>query len=389
MTSEKQQTVIILGSTGSIGINAINVAKALPDRFKIVGLTAGNNAGILTDQIKDLRPEYVAVANEGKGRAMKEIGYKFDTTLFLGDNGILELIEAAGADIVVGAITGWAGFLPCIKALETGCRLALANKETLVVGGQLVKTIAEENNSEILPIDSEESAIFQALQAGKKEELKKIYLTASGGPFHDWAKTELQSVTVEQALCHPNWDMGRKITIDSATLMNKALEIVETSRLFDVGPEKIQVLLHPQSIIHSMVEFVDASIIAQVGAPDMKVPIQYAMTYPERIVGAGESLDLSEMQKLEIRAVAPHEYPALELGFQVAEKGGTSGAVLNGANEIAVDAFLNEQIRFNEIVEIVSKTLTKHNITTGSSYEELLAADQWARTEAIKCLEQL
>ncbi len=389
MKTQKQKSVLVLGSTGSIGESALEVIGALPHRFRVVGLSAGSRWQRLREQIREFRPEAAAVADGHEDIDPDDCDDLLACELYLGENGVLDLIDKVNADIVVGAISGWAGFKPCLKALRTGCRLALANKETLVVGGRMVRETAERSGAEILPVDSEESAIFQAMQAGRGSEVRRIFLTASGGPFLDWPVEKLRDATPAQALQHPNWDMGRKITIDSATLMNKALELIETKWLFDVDPGAIQVLLHPQSIVHSMVEFEDGSVLAQLGAPDMKVPIQYALTYPERVEGAGMRLDLCDMRRLELRAAEKEEFPALKLGYEVARLGGTSGAVMNASNEVAVDAFLSGRIGFTDIVKVVEKVLTEHKTGPGRELAELELADLAAREETERCITQL
>jgi len=387
MKNKNQKKVLILGSTGSIGTGALDVIRELSPRFRVIGLSAGSQWDLLCRQTREFRPLAVSIGEDSVPESAD--GDELACELHLGDNGLCELIKKVDADIVVGAITGWAGFKPCLQALETGCRLALANKETLVVGGRMVLEAAERSGAVILPVDSEESAIFQAMQAGRRDEVRRVFLTASGGPFHDWPAHQLEGVTPAQALCHPNWDMGRKITIDSATLMNKALEIIETRWLFDLDPDQIQVLIHPQSIVHSMVEFKDGSVIAQLGAPDMRVPIQYALTYPDRTEGPGERLKLEDLQGLELRAVGPQEFPALGLGYEVARRGGTSGAALNAANEVAVDAFLSGRIAFTDIVKVVRKVLSEHKTRPAREVEVLELADREARKEAEKCLSLL
>ncbi len=387
MEDKKKTRVIVLGSTGSIGVNTLRVIGELSPRFCVVGLSAGGNRELLQEQIRRFRPEAASLADESTQCAVGGGRRELDCLRYFGDNGVERLVEDVDADIVVGAISGWAGFRPCVKALEQGRRLALANKETLVVGGRLVTGLAERSGAELLPVDSEESAIFQAMQAGRRSEVRHVLLTASGGPFHNWPADKLDDVTPEQALCHPNWDMGRKITIDSATLMNKALEIVETRWFFDIEPRKIKVLIHPQSIVHSMVEFEDSSILAQLGAPDMKAPIQYALTYPERVAGSARKLDFEQVQRLELRVAAPEEFPALELGYRVAELGGTSGAVMNAANEVAVDAFLNGQIAFTDIIRVVQQVLDGHEVVTDCDLERLEIADRLARREAGKAVD--
>jgi len=302
-----------------------------------------------------------------------------------GPDGAYELVERTEADVVVSAITGWVGFRPTLRALELGRVLALANKETLVVGGEIVHDVLAARGGTILPVDSEQSAIFQAMCSGQREEVARVIVTASGGPFRGVPREELHEMTPRDALRHPTWTMGRKITIDSATMMNKALEVIEARWLFDLAPDQIDVLIHPQSVIHSLVEFVDGSVMAQLGVPDMKLPIQFALTWPQRVACPVERLNLAEVATLELSEPDPEEFPALALADEVLRTGGTSGAVLNAANEVAVDAFLDERIRFTEIVPLVADVLHRHEVTVHPDVDELERADRWARQEAKKC----
>jgi 1-deoxy-D-xylulose-5-phosphate reductoisomerase len=309
--------------------------------------------------------------------------------LAFGPEGVCELAALEDADVVVGAIMGWAGFAPAVRALERGRVLALANKEALVVGGEILRGVAQRSGGIILPVDSEQSAVLQAMRSGRREEVARVVITASGGPFRGMSKDRLERVTPEQALQHPTWRMGRKITIDSATMMNKALEIVETRWLFDVDPDRIQTVIHPQSIVHSLVEFVDGSVVAQLGVPDMKLPIQFALTYPDRVPGPVERLDLARIGSLELMEADPEEFPALTLGYEVARKGGTSGAVLNAANEVAVESFLQGKIKFTDIVPLVATVLRRHTVREHPDAADLERADRWARQEALQCSTQL
>ncbi len=386
---DNRKTVLVLGSTGSIGDGTLDVIRELSSDFRVVGLSAGRDREKLLAQVREFRPAAAALADSCGITDIRACARALDCELYFGENGLCRLVENIDADIVVGAITGWAGFRPCLKALEKGCRLALANKETLVVGGELVRHTAQRFGSSIFPVDSEESAIYQAMKCGSRGEVRQVFLTASGGPFHGRPPESLCDVTPEEALRHPTWKMGRKITIDSATLMNKALEIVETRWLFDIEAERIKVLIHPQSLVHSMVEFEDGSILAQLGAADMRVPIQYALSYPRRVEGPGQRLDFQELKCLELREASPDEFPALELGYRVAGEGGTAGAVMNAANEVAVEAFLNGRIGFTDIVRLVDIVMTEHKASSADSFEELRLADMEAREETEKWLTRL
>ncbi|MFW6045047.1 MAG: 1-deoxy-D-xylulose-5-phosphate reductoisomerase [Planctomycetota bacterium] len=379
------QRVVLLGSTGSIGTNTLSVIENLPDRFSVAGLSAGAGWETLAEQTNKYRPEAIALAQSRYVDRLRE-AITVDAEVYDGADAAVRLVEEVDADIVVGGITGWAGFRPSLRAVELGHTLALANKETLVVGGNLVQTAMRQSGADIVPVDSEQSAIFQAMGAGEAAEIERIILTASGGPFHGMSREERREVTPDDALCHPNWQMGKKITIDSATMMNKALEVIETRWLFDVPVERIEVLIHPQSIIHSMVEFVDGSVMAQMGSPDMRLPIQYALTYPERVECCGDEIEFGRLCELELMTPDAEERAALELGYEVAREGGTSGAVFNAANEIAVDAFLDGELDFTDIVPLVRNVLSEHDIVKNPDVDELSTADQWARKEAQKCL---
>jgi len=381
----RKKRIVILGSTGSIGENALAVVRSLSDRFEVVGLCAGGRWRRLAEQAREFRPTAVALADEACRGELKLALGGMPVDAHFGPQGAAALAGMDGVDVVVSAISGWAGFPSAVAALERGRVLALANKEALVVGGPVLIELARRCAGTILPVDSEHSAILQAMRSGSRSEVARVIITASGGAFRDWDRAKLHDVTPEQALNHPTWEMGRKITIDSATLMNKALEIVEARWLFDLEPDRIQVIIHPQSIVHSFVEFVDGSVIAQLGVADMKLPIQFALTYPDRLVGPAPRLDLTSIGRLEFRPADLDRYPALKLGFQVARRGGTSGAVLNAANETAVDAFLNRRIRFTRVVAIVEEVLGRHSVVDEPDPHELTLADEWAREEARKC----
>jgi 1-deoxy-D-xylulose-5-phosphate reductoisomerase len=369
--------VAILGSTGSIGVNALSVAKHLS--LPVKGLAARNNWERLRDQISEFHPTRAALL-DGVDRLRGTVNGA--TQLFEGADGIREVACAEDVDVVLSAITGAAGLQPGLDALERGKTLALANKESLVAAGPLMLEAAKRGGGRIVPVDSEHSAIFQAMQSGKRDEVRRILLTGSGGPFRETPRDQLESVTVEQALKHPTWSMGGKITIDSATIMNKALEIIEARWLFDVDPGQIEVIVHPQSIVHSLVEFRDGSVMAQLGAPDMRVPIQYALTYPERPEGNARRLDLLETRQLTFQAPDLEKFPAIRLGYRAAREGGTMGAVLNAANEVAVEAFLGGKIRFPRIVAIAEAVMDAHSTKRRPVLADIIKADAWARGEA-------
>lgn len=380
-----QKRVIILGSTGSIGCNTLEVLRALADEFQIVGLAAGSRCRELAEQAQQLQPEYVAIGDESL-EAVLRADVPTSTTVLSGTEGLVELVEASNCDIVVSAIVGTAGLAATVRAAQLGKRIAIANKETLVVAGSLITRLAQQSGAELIPVDSEHSAIFQALHAGRRSELRRVYLTASGGPFRTWTAQRIRQATVADALAHPIWDMGPKISIDSATMVNKALEIVEARWLFDLPADKIEVLIHPEAVVHSMVEFQDGCLIAQLGTPDMRTPIQYALTYPRRLPSAGEPLDMLALGSLNFEAPDLERFPALQLGFEVAAQGGSAGAVLNAANETAVDAFRAGQIKFGDIAERVAGTLGRHEWIESPTMEELLQVDAWARSEVSACL---
>jgi len=378
----RSKNIAILGSTGSIGQNALAVVRTLPG-FNVFGISGHLRLDLLVQQAIEFEPEYV-VATDLEGANEFEFPRLSASKFEVGPEKLISLAAHEQVDTVIAAIVGIAGLESTWAAVERGKRVALANKETLVVAGQLFVDLARKTGSEILPVDSEHSAVFQAVKSGCIKEVKKVFLTASGGPFRDFDVAEMKCVTVEQALAHPTWNMGQKITVDSATMMNKALEIVEARWLFDLEPEKIGVVIHPQSIIHSLVEFVDGSVMAQMSPPDMKLPIQYALTYPERVEGPSPRLDLSQAMELELLPPDLDRFPALKLGFDVARAGGTAGAVLNAANEAAVQAFLNKEISFTDIVAANREILEQHNFETQPSLQALLAADRWARMEMSK-----
>ena len=378
--------IAILGSTGSIGRNALRVIDALGPQYAIVALSAHSNAESLAAQARRYKPEFVAVTNADYAEQLAELVSDLDVEILAGPDALIEIAQLQEVDIVLTAVVGAAGLPAVLAAARCGKQLAIANKEPFVIAGELLRKEAKENGGTILPVDSEHSAIFQAMQSGRREEVNKIILTASGGPFRQASAEDIRNVTLEQALSHPVWNMGPKITVDSATMMNKAFEIIEARWLFDMSVEKIEVLIHPESIVHSLVEFVDGSVIAQLGTPDMCLPIQYALTYPARVAGIAKHLRLEEIKKLTFERPDLETFRALSLGYEVARTGGTAAAVFNAANEAAVQEFLAGRIKFVNIIELVEHCLNKHDVKTNVSLEELLEADAWARREARACV---
>lgn len=385
-----KKKLVILGSTGSIGCSALDVVEQNMDRIEVVALAAHSNVDLLLKQCSKFRPKYVTLTDHEAYLRFEKIFDSSGTELVEFESGLEKLSTLPEADIVLNAIVGAAGLKASLDVVATGKRLALANKESMVIGGFLINEIAAKSGAEILPVDSEHSAIWQALRSGKPTEVKKIILTASGGPFFDKPLAEFKSITKEQALDHPTWKMGPKITIDSATMINKGLEVIEAMFLFNVPPEQIEVVIHPQSIIHSMVEFVDSSIIAQLSKPDMRLPIADAFFYPERIASEFGKLDLAEIGQLTFRKPDFEKFPLLLLAWEVAAKGGTTAAVYNAANEIAVQAFLDNDVEFVQIPDIVIDCVKKHRPIEKPSVAEIISADRWARETAgknkgIKC----
>ena len=373
------KNVVILGSTGSIGRNALSVLSNFADRFSVFGLSANTNMELLKEQIKKFEPKKVVIGDEESFQNFKE---ENGTEILFGMEGLKKLCSDPEVDLVINALVGSAGLLPSFEAIESGKNLAIANKESLVMAGELLTRDAKEKNVNILPIDSEHSAILQCLLSGKKNEVKRLILTASGGPFLKRKKKDWKNIKVEEALSHPTWEMGKKITVDSATLMNKGLEVIEAHWLFDMPADKIAVLIHPQSIVHSMVEFVDGSLIAQMSVPDMRIPIQYALFYPERLPTNNRPLDLAQIKTLSFFEVDQKKFPCLEICYQALEMGGTAPAVLSASNEISVKAFLEEKISFVDICKIIKKILKKHEVVENPNLDDILNADRWAREEA-------
>jgi 1-deoxy-D-xylulose-5-phosphate reductoisomerase len=371
--------VAVLGSTGSIGVNSLQVAGQLPDDFKVTALTTHRNVKLLLQQAQQVLPQVVAVTGEKLDAETRQAFQRLHIEVLEGADALLEVSRTASYDLLVNAVVGAIGFLPTLAAVDRGKNVALANKETMVIGGALVNKAASRNRVHIVPIDSEHSAIFQCLWGEAPENVETLLLTGSGGPFRTLPREEFSRITVAQALKHPNWSMGPKITIDSATMMNKALEIIEAHWLFQMPPEKIRVVVHPQSIIHSMVVFKDGSIKAQLGLPDMRVPIQVAMTWPERRLSSWPRLDFSQTLTLHFEAPDPERFKSLALAYAALASGGSAPAVLNAANEVAVRLFLEEKIPFTRITELVDAALQRHSVLADPGAEELLRADAWAR----------
>ena len=383
--------IAILGSTGSIGKSALRVIDALNSsleaektNYEIVALSAHSNVELLAEQARRYRPRFVAITDADYVKQLRSAVGDLDVEILAGPDGLIEIAQLESVDIVLTAVVGAAGLPAVLAAAQAGKRLAIANKEPLVIAGELLMEAVKENGGTILPVDSEHSAIFQCMQAGCREEVSKIILTSSGGPFREMSPEDIQNVTLEEALSHPVWDMGPKITVDSATMMNKALEVIEAHWLFEMPVERIEVLIHPESIVHSLVEFVDGSVVAQLGQPDMCLPVQYALTYPERVAGIAKGLRLEEIGELTFGKPNLETFRALSLGFEVARTGGTAAVVFNAANEAAVEEFLAGRIKFVSIVEFVERCLNKHNVGKAESLEELLEADGWARREVLE-----
>ena len=377
--------ISLLGSTGSIGVNTLDVVERYPEKFQVCALSAGSNVELFARQIRKFKPTLVALFDVTKIDILRELVADLDVEIVSGPEGLVSVASFLDADLVVSGVVGSVGLLPALSALRAGKNLALANKETLVIAGELVLQEAELTNAKVIPIDSEHSAIFQALNGEKPERIKKIILTASGGPFRTFSLKQMESITVKEALNHPNWSMGAKITIDSSTMMNKGLEYIEAKWLFGVNTN-VEVIVHAQSIIHSMIEFVDTSIIAQLGIPDMRVPIAYALTYPDRFVSELPSLDLALMGDLTFEAPDLERFPCLQLAMDAMKTGETMPAVLNAANEVAVQAFLDEQIPYKEIPEIIRMVMHNHHPVPLKELHNILDADLWAREESTKII---
>jgi 1-deoxy-D-xylulose-5-phosphate reductoisomerase len=384
--------VVVLGSTGSIGTNTLDVIGHFPGRLTAYGLSAHGNIDLALEQARRFQPRLLAFTDPGAVGHVDRSQLSNGTELLFGEDGLRTMASDPETDIVVSAIVGAAGLTGTWAAIDAGKTVALANKETLVVAGPLVMRHAQERGATILPVDSEHSAVFQCLASGGvyprrlSSEVRRIVLTASGGPFRGKSRADLEDVTAADALRHPTWRMGPKITVDSATLMNKALEVIEARWLFDLEPEKIEVIVHPESVIHSFVEFADGSVLAQLSPPDMRLPIQYALTYPDRLTGPARRLEWTELSTFHFEQPDHETFPALQLGYEVARRGGTCGAVLNAANEAAVGHFLAGELRFLDIPRVCRAVLSHHHFSARPTLEELAAADRWARHEVSRWL---
>ena len=379
--SRLTRKIAILGSTGSIGRSTLDVVRFSQGQFEVLALSANRSFDELCRQAREFRPAYVVAGDAEEARRFRWDALPVETKLLVGPAAFEQVASLPEVDAVVSAVVGSAGLKGTWAALEAGKTVALANKETLVMAGPQVMRLAAERGGKILPVDSEHSAVFQALASGRREEVKRIILTASGGPFRDWSRIEMESATIADALAHPTWRMGQKITIDSATMMNKSLELIEARWLFDLPPDQIDVVVHPQSIVHSLVEFVDGSVLAQLSPPDMKLPIQFALTWPQRRASPARKLDLTEALRLDFEPPDEDRFPALRLGREVAAAGGTAGAVFNAANEAAVAGFLAGEIGFMEIVPACQAVLESHSFSSAPSLDELITLDAWARQE--------
>ena len=401
----KRKRVVILGATGSIGESALKVACDIPERMEIVGLAAKSNAQKLAEAANEVRPESVCLVDETRIDVLRR-ALDYQPRIFSGEEGLLEIACLTNADMVLVAIVGTAGLRPALAAIEAGKDLAVASKEILVMAGEIVMREARENSVHVLPVDSEHNAIFQCLESGRglsapkdrgpeaaptfqSSDIRRIILTASGGPFRETPRKDFDSITPEQALKHPTWNMGPKITIDSATLFNKGLEMIEAHWLFGVEMKRVEVVIHPQSIVHSMVEFADGSTLAQLSYSNMRFPIQYAVTWPDRVPNTLPPLDFSKLSKLEFFTPRYEDFPALNLAQRAGETGGTLPAVMNASNEIAVAAFLDRQVRFPEIWEIVDEVMNRHTPVAHPDLDAILQADQWARAEATRSVKPL
>jgi 1-deoxy-D-xylulose-5-phosphate reductoisomerase len=378
------QRVAILGSTGSIGTNALRVVREHPGWFQVTGLAAGRNVALLAEQVREFRPARVAVADAEAARALRQAVGSGCPPVGAGEEAVCEVAAAPGTDRVVAAMVGAAGIRPVLRALEAGHDVALANKEALVVAGELMTAAARRLGAALLPVDSEHNAVHQCLRSGSREEVRRVVLTASGGPFRDRPLDTFDQIRVEEALRHPTWTMGRKVTIDSATLMNKGLELIEARWLFDLAPGQIDVLIHPQSLVHSLVEYVDGFYIAQMATPDMGLPIQYAMTYPQRWPTRRERLDLARAGALEFHEPDPRRYPCLALAREALGRGGTHPAALNAADEVVVEEFLAGRLPFTGMARVLERVMERWDGGPAPDLETLLAADREARRRALE-----
>ena len=380
------KNVVLLGSTGSIGTSTVKVAEDLPDQIRLIGLAAGNNADLLIEQTRRHQPAVISINDPAKAAELQSL-FGTSCQVCSGNEGLLKLATLPAADIVLIAIVGTAGLQPALAAIRAGKDIAVASKEILVMAGEIVMSEARKHGVRVLAVDSEHSAIFQCLDGKPASSVRKLWLTASGGPFRsktDWPREKFSEITVERALKHPSWVMGRKITIDSATLFNKGLEMIEARWLFDIEMARVGVVVHPQSIVHSMVEFVDGSLLAQLSTPDMCLPIQYALTYPSRSASDRVQTNFPKIGSLTFEEPDTDRFPAIDLARRAGEIGGTLPAVLNAANEVAVEAFVNRKINFPQITETVRRTMDAHRVVDHPSLDQILEADLWARREAAK-----
>jgi 1-deoxy-D-xylulose-5-phosphate reductoisomerase len=376
------KSIALLGSTGSIGVSTLALVREFPNHFKVVGMVAGENLRRLAAQVKEFSPQCVAIKNEQDVPRLGKLLGKHRVEILWGQRGAATVATANGVDVVLAAIVGGAGLMPTLMGLRAGKEIALANKEALVMAGEIFVAAAKAKGVRLLPVDSEHSAIFQCLQGNRRDDVDKLILTASGGPFLRTPLNRLNNVTVAQALKHPNWKMGQKITIDSATMMNKGLEVVEARWEFDMAPERIEVVIHPQSIVHSMVRYQDGAIMAQLGIADMRIPIAYALSYPHRLKGGWRPLEVTQQSELNFLPVEKRRYPALQLAYDAIKIGGTLPAVLNAANEVAVASFLAGKIGFRQIHRMIAKTMNAHTPKHSKDVEEILEVDRWARATA-------
>jgi 1-deoxy-D-xylulose-5-phosphate reductoisomerase len=383
--NESPQRLAVLGATGSIGTQTLDVVRLFPDRFDVRALTCGANVDLLSEQAREFRPEVVVAGSAPKAKTLRQRLSSLDIEVLARKEGLRHVAARDDVDSVVAAVVGFAGLVPVLAALRAGKRVALANKETMVVGGDLVQEAVEEGDGELLPVDSEHSAIFQCIAGESERTVETVVLTASGGPFRTRPANTFDDVTVDEALNHPNWSMGPKITIDSATMMNKGLEVIEARWLFDLTVDEIQVLVHPQSIVHSMVAFADGAVKAQLGVPDMKVPIQYALSYPSRWPAPHERLDWSKVSRLDFEQPDTDKFPCLQLAYDALDAGGTAPAVLNAANEQAVSLFLEEEIAFVDIPRAIEDAMDQLTLNGTPTLEDLSDADEWAR----ECVKEL
>ncbi len=376
----KKKQIAILGSTGSIGTQALQVIEEHPDLYEAYALTANNQVELLAEQARKFMPAAVVIANEAKYLQLKEMLADLPIQVYAGADALCEIVEAKPIDVVLASMVGYAGLRPTMNAIRAGKAIALANKETLVVAGELINALAQQYHTPILPVDSEHSAIFQCLEPGNA--LEKVILTASGGPFRKFTMEQLQHVTKEQALKHPNWDMGAKITIDSATMMNKGFEVIEAKWLFGVRPDQIEVVVHPQSVIHSMVQYEDGAVKAQLGMPDMRLPIQYAFSYPQRIKASFDRLDFSTLKELTFEQPDTNRFRCLALAYEALNRGGNMACIVNAANEVVVSAFLKDRIPFLRMSEVIEQSMAKVPFIQTPTYEDYVATDAEARRVA-------